>query len=341
MKHSFLNDYSEGAHPQILEALSATNLQQETGYGLDSVSLEAAKAIQKHLKNDQVDIHFISGGTHANLTVLSAITRPHHSIIAVESGHINVHEAGAIEATGHKINICPAKEGKLTLSELEKTFKYHTDEHMVKPKVVFISQATELGTVYTKQEIAEISQFCHQNGLYLYLDGARLGSALVSENSDLKISDLPQFCDAFYIGGTKNGALLGEAIVICNDELKEDFRYHLKMRGGLLAKGRLLGVQFLELFKEDLFFNLAKHANQQAKKLSDGIEESGYKFLVPSSTNQIFPILPNPLIDKLQKNFGFYKWQEIDSQTSACRLITSWATQDQPIEEFLTEFKNL
>ena len=307
-KYSFFNDYSEGAHPKILERLDKTNLTQEIGYGEDSLSLQAAKLIKDRVENSDVDVHFVSGGTQANLILLASMLRSYESVISATSGHINTHEAGAVEATGHKIDAIEVKDGKLTPELIKEIVEVHEDEHMVKPKVVFISNSTEVGTIYKKEGLKKLHQFCKENDLYLYLDGARLGSALCSHDNDLTLSDVCALTDVFYIGGTKNGALLGEAIVIKNPGLQENFRRHLKQRGALLAKGRVLGVQFMELFKDDLFFELAKHANEMASKLSQSIESFGYKFLTDSSTNQIFPILPNSLIEELKKIYGFYVW---------------------------------
>jgi len=340
-KYNFFNDYSEGAHKSILDALAETNLVQETGYGEDSLSLQAARLIKEKTGNPDADVHFVSGGTQANIIVLASILKQYEAVIAVNTGHIFVHEAGAIEATGHKICIVSSKDGKIRPEQIQAVCDEHSDEHMVKPRVVFVSHSTEVGTVYLKQELQAISEVCRKNGLYLYLDGARLGSALTSTQSDMSLAEISSFVDVFYIGGTKNGALLGEAIVINNNQLKENFRYHLKQRGALLAKGRVLGVQFLELFKNDLYFELAKHANEMAGKLTQGIREQGYEFLTDSATNQIFPIVPNTLIEKLKDLYGFYIWSKIDEGKSSIRLVTSWATKEEAVTGFLEDLKNL
>jgi len=338
-KYSFKNDYSEGAHEQILNALGNTNLNQDEGYGEDKYCKEVISLIRKKIQNPKADVHFVSGGTQANLIVISSILKPYESIIAATTGHIAVHEAGAIESTGHKINAVETKDGKLKVKHIQSVLEVHTDEHMVKPKAVFISNSTEIGSIYSKKELEELSKFCRKNKLYLYLDGARLGSALTSEKSDLTISELAKFVDVFYIGGTKNGALLGEAIVILNDELKNNFRFYLKQKGALLAKGRILGVQFMELFKDDLFFDLAKHANRMASKLADEIKKHNYKFLTEPVSNQIFPILPNKLIEKLNQKYGFYVWCKIDDKNSAIRLVTSWATKEEFVNQFIEDLK--
>lgn len=335
----FKNDYSEGAHLNILKALKDTNFDQQEGYGEDKFSNEAKKKIKEVIKNDNADIHFISGGTQANLTVIASALRPFESVIAVESGHICVHETGAIESTGHKINTVKSEDGKLYPELIKPVIDYHTDEHMVKPKFVFISNSTEIGTHYTKKEIEDLSKFCKENDLYLYVDGARLASGLMAKDNDLTIDVLADLVDAFYIGGTKNGALLGEAIVIINDKLKENFRFHLKQRGALLAKGRLIAIQFLELFKDNLYFDLAKHSNNMASMISDAIKSKGYDFFTESSTNQIFPILPNKLIDKLEKKYGFYRWEKIDEDNTAIRLVTSFATKKDHVLEFINDIE--
>lgn len=338
-KYLFYNDYSEGAHPDILKAIENTNLVQEVGYGEDSYTEEAKRAILKEIGSENPDIHFVSGGTQANLIVLSSMMKPYESVISALSGHINMHEAGAIEATGHKIETIKTKDGKLTPEPIIELISLHQDEHMTKPKVVFISNSTEVGTIYSKEDLEKIYRICKKYNLYLYLDGARLGSALKAKNNNLTLSDISRYTDAFYIGGTKNGALLGEAIVINNEELNHEFRRHIKQRGALLAKGRTMSIQFLEFFKNNLFFNLAKHANKMAEKLSEGIKKSEYKFLTDSPTNQIFPILPNEIIKKLEDLYGFYVWEKIDDKNCAIRLVTSWATKESAVKEFLKDLK--
>ncbi|MFL0268165.1 threonine aldolase family protein [Candidatus Clostridium radicumherbarum] len=333
--YSFKNDYSEGAHPRILNALLESNMEQVEGYGEDPYCIEAAELIKKKIGREDIDIHFMPGGTQTNLTVISSFLRPHEAAIAANTGHILVHETGAIEYTGHKVISIASSDGKLTPSLIKPALEAHTDEHMVKPKLVYISNSTEIGTIYSKKELEELSKFCRENKLYLYVDGARLGSALCSEANDIKLSDMGSLVDAFYIGGTKNGALIGEALVICRDSLKEDFRFFIKQKGAMLAKGRLLGIQFLELFKNDLYFGLAKHANDMANILKEGIKKAGYGFLIDSPSNQIFPILPNKLIEKLLKNFTFYVWEKVDEENSAIRLVTSWATNREYVLEFL------
>jgi len=338
--YSFKNDYSEGAHPRILNALVESNLEQVEGYGQDCYTQKAVQLLQQRINRKDVDIHFFSGGTQTNLTALSAFLRPHEAVIAANTGHILVHETGAIEATGHKIISIEVKDGKLTSDHIKTAIELHTDEHMVKPKLVYISNSTEIGSIYNKSELEQLSQFCRKENLFLFIDGARLGSALVSEENDMDLADLGRLVDAFYIGGTKNGALMGEALVICNKLLKDDFRFHMKQKGAILAKGRILGIQFLELFRDDLYFDLARHANQMADLLRNEIGKAGYPFFTHSPSNQIFPVLPNNLIAKLEEKYSFYVWEKVDAEHSAIRLVTSWATREDAVLAFIDDVNN-
>ena len=335
---SFKNDYSEGAHPQILEALFATNMTQLEGYGEDELCEQARDFIRREIGDEKTAIYFVSGGTQANTIVITSMLRPHEAVISAKTGHINVHEAGAIESTGHKVEPAMSVNGKLTPEAAQAVLDAFEDHHMVKPGAVYISNTTELGTVYTLAEIEALSAFCKANDLYFFLDGARLGSALVG--SDVSMKDIARLVDVFYIGGTKNGALLGEAIVILNDALKTDFEFLVKQRGALLSKGRVLGIQFLELFRDGLFYELAEHANKMALKLASGIAAAGHDFLTPPASNQIFPILPNALIKKLKEDFSFYVWKKVDEESSAIRLVTSWATQEENVDAFLEAFQS-
>ena len=342
MKYSFKNDYSEGCHPNILEALVRTNLNQQNGYGYDDYSNEARELIREKANNPEADIHFVSGGTQANLLIISSILRPHESVISAETGHIFTNETGAIEATGHKIHGVSTEDGKLKTQHIQSVLDSHTNKpHQLKQKLVYISNSTEIGTIYKRQELKELYGFCQANDLYLFLDGARLGQALTSEINDLTLEDIANFTDVFYLGGTKNGALLGEAIVITNDKLKVDFGFHIKQKGAMLAKGRLLGIQFLELMKEDLYFDLAKHSNAQAMKIKAALHQKGFQFLSETFTNQIFPILNQAQIEKLSEKFDFYVWKKISETNSAIRLITSWATSDEVVEDFINEIESL
>ncbi len=328
-------DYSEGAHPEVLEALIKTNMEQSVGYGEDPHCLNAAEMIKKRIGRSDVDVHFFVGGTQTNYTSITAFLRPHEAVISPARGHICVHETGAVEARGHKIVAMPTTDAKLYADQIDEAVKYHEDEHFVKPKMVYISNTTELGTIYKKSELQEIKKRCEKYGLYLYLDGARLASALTSPENDLTIEDIAELTDAFYIGATKNGALFGEALVISNPALKSDFRWILKQSGSMLAKGRLLGVQFEALFKDNLYFDMGKHANDMALLLRDGIRAMGYKFISESPSNQIFPIFPNELVEKLEKEVSFERECPVGDSEYCIRFVTSWATPKEDIEKLL------
>jgi threonine aldolase len=329
---SFMNDYSEGAHPRILELLMKSNLEQNTGYGEDTHSDRAKQYMKKEMQREDVDIHFIPAGTQTNLLVISSFLRPHQCVIAAHTGHINVHETGAIEATGHKVVAMPAVDGKLTTDAIIEALDRHSGEHMVQPKMVYISDTTELGTIYTKAELTAISNLCKEKGLLLFLDGARMGSALTCKANDLTLKDIAQLVDVFYIGGTKNGALLGEALVLCKEELKEDFRFCIKQRGAMMAKGFVIGMQFEALFQEGLFYELGRHANQMAEKIAEVLRTCGYPFYASACTNQLFPILPKEVLEQLSKNFIFSEQAKIDENHSAIRFVTSWATTEENVE---------
>lgn len=338
MYYSLKDDYSEGCHPLILEKLQESNFSQQEGYGDDEYSQKAKELIRSEIGVKDAIIHFVTGGTQANLLVISSMLKPYESVIAADSGHINTHEAGAIEATGHKVCAIDSADGKLTPALIGEVLSAHQDPpHMVKPKLVYISNATEVGSVYSKQELEELYSFCKKNGLLLYMDGARLGSALASSQNGLSMRDIARSTDAFYIGGTKNGALLGEAIVLGNTVGNREFAYNIKQKGALLAKGRLLGVQFQALFEDGLFYSLAKHANSMAESLAEGIEKAGYAISVPPESNQIFPILPTKLVKKLQKKYDFYIWRELGNGKTIIRLVCSWATKKEVVTQFIND----
>ncbi len=338
---SFVNDYSEGACDAILERLCRDNHQQYTGYGLDSCCQSAAAKIRHVLACESCDVHFLVGGTQCNKTVIAAALRPHEAVITVESGHINVHESGAIENSGHKVLSAPGKDGKLYPADIEAILAKHTDEHMVEPKMVYVSNATELGTFYTHDELAAIHACCKAHGLYLFLDGARLGNALCAKGNDLCFSHLSELCDVFYIGGTKNGALFGEALVIVNDALKDHFRYHIKQNGAMLAKGWLLGMQFDVLFEDDRYLRLASHANEMAQRIAAMLEECGYELLFPSATNQIFPIFDDEQLAALRTRFDLADWERVDAQRMAVRIVTSWDTSEEAVAQLCEALRTL
>lgn len=329
------NDYSLGCHPDVLKALTDTNMELTVGYGLDDFCASAADKIKAVIDCPSADVHFLMGGTQTNLICLSAFLRPHHSIISADTGHICVHETGAIEATGHKVNHMPTLDGKLRPADIDAAVAYHEDEHFVKPRIVYISNTTETGLVYTKDELYALRETCDKHGLLLYMDGARLAMALTSPVSDFDFTDLPKVCDAFYIGGTKCGAMFGEALVIVNDALKEDMRFLIKQRGGLLAKGRLLGVQFETLMNDGRYLTWGTHANAMAKKLADAITAKGYEFYIKPESNQIFPIFPKELVAELEQKVSFEKWQYSTETHECIRLVASWGTTEEEVNAFL------
>ncbi|MDR6524973.1 threonine aldolase [Chryseobacterium rhizosphaerae] len=336
MKFSFKNDYSEGCHPNILQTLLQCNLEQQAGYGEDEYSLKAKELIKEKIKKADSEVYLVSGGTQANLIVISSILKPYQCAISASSGHVLNNETGAIEATGHKILSIETEDGKLRPSDIIPVLESHKNvPHQVMPKLVYISNSTELGTIYQAKELEELSDFCRQNRLYLFMDGARLGHGLTSEISDLTLERVAELTDIFYLGGTKNGALIGEAIVINTISLQENFAFNIKQKGALLAKGRLLGIQFLELMKDDLYFDLAKHANQQAMKIKNAFRSKGVQFLADTYTNQIFPIVSNELIKVLSESFDFFVWKKVNEDFSAIRLITSWNTGDDAVNSFI------
>ena len=331
----FTEDYAEGAHPRVLALLADSNLAQEPGYGHDALTARAVALLRAAIGNADAAVHLLSGGTQTNLVALAAMLRPFESVVAAESAHIAVHETGAIEATGHKVHALPARDGKLDPDDVRALVAAHRDEHMVRPRVVFVAQPTELGTLYTAAELEALADACRALGLLLYLDGARLPAALASHACDLPLPRLARLVDAFYLGGTKNGALLGEALVIANPALQADFRFHLKQRGALLAKGRVLGAQFAALLEDDLYLQLARHANAMAARLADGLRTQGVAFLGEPLTNQVFAVLPDAAIDGLRRQFGFHVWTRVDERRSAIRLVTSWATPAAAVDAFL------
>ncbi len=340
LKISFKNDYSEGAHPQILQALLDHNLSQTAGYGYDPYSTEARQLIAKALGVDP-EIFLVAGGTQANMLVISHLLRPYESVIATDISHIHEHETGAIEATGHMIHLLPHREGKLVPDQIRRLVSLHLDEHQVIPRLIFISLATEVGTVYTQKELKAIAQTARELGLLVYIDGARLATALVSEASDWELDLLPQVADVFYIGGTKNGALLGEAIVFRDKDLARNFKYHRKQKGALIAKGRLLGLQFSTLFSDGLYEEIAKHALEISLDLADFLSSQGVEFRYPVETNQIFPILSTATIEHLEELFEFHRWEQLDEDKWVARLVCSWATIPAQIAAFRDHFKIL
>ena len=331
----FHNDYNEACHPAVMNKILNYQSVQMQSYGLDTCCQAAAARIKQLCGNDDLTVHFLVGGTQTNLTVISAALRPHQAVLAAHSGHINVHETGAIEATGHKVLGLPSDDGKITARQIEQAAQAQlcdeSAEHVVQIKMVYISNSTELGTIYTLDELKQISSVCRRYGFYLFVDGARLSYALTANDNDVTLADLARLCDVFYIGGTKCGSMFGEAVVISNPVIAEDFRYLIKQHGAMLAKGWLLGLQFDALLENDLYFKIAKKANDHADQLRQTLERLGYPQLVVTSTNQVFPILPNALLDKLKTDFTFSQQENVDESHRAVRFCTSWATTEAAI----------
>lgn len=339
----FNSDYMEGAHPRILQRLAETNYEQTIGYSEDPHCERAAALIRKICAAPNVAVHFLVGGTQSNLTVIAAALRPHQSVISAQTGHISEHETGAIEAVGHKVNALPTSDGKITADQIDALVTAHWSdpafEHIPQPKMVYLSYPTELGTIYSKSELEAISAACRKHELLLFVDGARLGYGLASPENEIDIPFLAAHCDVFTIGGTKVGALFGEAIVIRNDALKKDFRYIIKQKGGMLAKGRLLGIQFECLFEDNLYAELSDHAIKLAMAVKQGLADLGIPFLIESPTNQQFPILPNALIASLKGRYSFSQWKQLDDGRTAVRICTSWATKEEAVTELLKAIK--
>lgn len=335
----FQCDYNEGAHPKVMERLVQTNGEQTVGYGEDAYCMEAAKKIRKACGDESLAVHFLVGGTQTNLTVIDAALRPHQGVLCAATGHINVHETGAVESCGHKVLGLPGEDGKITAAQVEAACIEHRDndsfEHMVQPKMVYISNPTELGSIYSRAELSALYEVCQKYGLYLFLDGARLGYGLAASDNDLTFADVARYTDVFYIGGTKVGALFGEAVVISRDELKEDFRYLIKQKGGMLAKGRLLGVQFDALFTDDLYLEISSHATVLAEKLRTTFVKKGYELVAPNHTNQIFVIMPDAHLDALREHFGFSYDHRVDAEHSVVRFCTSWATEERNVDALI------
>lgn len=335
-------DYLEGCHPSILEKLQATNLEQTPGYGTDAYCKEAADAIRSAFGCRESAVHFLVGGTQANMTVIAAALRPYEGVLCAQTGHINVHETGAIESTGHKCLALPQKNGRITASQVAVAAATQADdEHTVRPGMVYISMSTELGTVYPRNELKDLYYTCRQLGLYLFIDGARLGYGLAAANGDLSAADIAKFSDVFTVGGTKMGALFGEAVVINTPELNVRFRYMMKQKGAMLAKGRLLGLQFSALMENGLYFQLGKKAVAQAMRIRTALSDAGFTFQVDSPTNQLFPIFTDEQWEKLDERFKLEFSSRIDEEHVVLRVCTSWATPDEYVNAFIDAVKAL
>lgn len=333
----FDSDYMAGAHPEVMRRLQDTNLEMTVGYGLDGYCSQARDLIRYACRTPNALVHFLVGGTQTNATVIDALLRRHEGVLAADTGHVNVHESGAIEHSGHKVLALPSHDGKVSAEDVESyiTTFYADDtyEHMVAPGMLYITQPTELGTMYSLAELQRLSDVCHAHGIPLYLDGARLAYALASPAADFTLPDIARLCDVFYIGGTKCGAMFGEAVVAPDPERLPHFFPLVKQHGALLAKGRLLGIQFSTLFTDDLYAKIARKAVDQALQIRRIFEEKGYKTAIDSQTNQQFFILPNELIDNLLKEISFEYWGPRGESESTVRFVTSWATPENAVAE--------
>ena len=333
---SFENDYSCAATPEIIARLAETAPNQYPGYGTDDVCESAKAKIREACACPDAEIFFLVGGTQTNQVVIDAITPPYAGVVAATTGHVNVHEAGAIEFTGHKVLTLPHHDGKIDADELDEyCATFYADgnyTHMVFPGCVYISQATEYGTLYTLAELEAIRKVCTKYDMPLFIDGARLGYALTATGNDVTLEDIARIADVFYIGGTKVGALFGEAVVIMNPALKKDFRFIMKQRGGRMAKGRLLGIQFDSLFTDDLYFKISRHADEMAYQIRDIFVSAGYPLLFDSPTNQQYPIMPDDELAELGKNFGYEYWERVDKTHSGVRFCASWATTQEHVD---------
>lgn len=340
----FRSDYSQGAHPKVLEALVKTNMEHTDGYGLDVHCERAAGLVRDLTGRKDSAVHMMVGGTPCNITVIASSLRPYETVIAARTGHIYFHETGAIEATGHRVAACDGVNGKLTPELIDKVYAEYEDEHTPKPGMVYLSQPTEIGSIYSKAEMTAIADKCREKNLLLYVDGARLGCALTSRDNDLSIQELASLCDAFYIGGTKNGALFGEALVINNPAMNDHFRWMIKRQGGMLAKGRLIGVQFealLEGGENSIYFEIAAHSNRLADRLRDGLADMGVAFAGDSPTNQVFPILPSRVVKELEKDFFFYRWAPEQDGMIPVRLVCGWGSTEEDVDAFLKRVEEL
>lgn len=338
-------DYGEGAAQPVLDLLQRTNLEQTPGYGVDDHCEQARALIRRLCDAPQAGVHFFVGATQANLTIIDAALKPWQGVLCADSGHIHVHETGAVEATGHKCLALPGVQGKITAEQVRRAVQAHwgssSHEHEVQPGMVYLSNPTEDGTLYSKAELTELSSVCYELGLYLFVDGARMAYGLASPANDLNLEDYAALCDVFYLGGTKCGALFGEAVVITNEELDRDFRYAVKQHGAMLAKGRLLGLQFLALLEDGLYTRLAAKADAQALRIRAAFEAKGCPMLYDSPTNQQFPILPDAWYEALNQRYATTLMGKPDGTHTAVRICTSWATRDEDVDGLLAFINEL
>lgn len=341
----FDTDYIEGCHPAILKRLSETNYCKQQGYGLDEYCASARERIQNACAAPHSDVHFVTGGTQANVTVISHALRPYQGVLCAVTGHINGHETGATEARGHKVLPLPEKDAKISADQVEAYLRHYRNmeypEHEIEPKMVYLSQPTEQGTLYSLKELNAFRSVCDRYGLYLFIDGARLGYALATPVNDVFLTDLARLTDVFYIGGTKVGAMFGEAIVIQNEDIKQQFRYSIKQNEGMLAKGRYLGLQFDTLFTGNLYTTIATNAITLADTLREALRTMGVSFFSPSPTNQVFPIFTLAQVEELEKLHVFERWNELPDGRVAIRFCTSWATQKCDLDNLISDIQRI
>lgn len=335
----FRNDYSELAHPRIIEALTRNQNEQNTPYGLDEHSKNAEKMILNKFNSKEGKVFFLAGGTQTNMLFISSVLKHYEGVIACNSGHINVHETAAVEGQGYKIIQVEGENGKIYPSDIEYVMRHYEGEHMVKPRMVYISNSTEIGTIYLKDELIALYEICKKYNLYFFIDGARLGSALTSKDNDVEPSLLGEVCDAFYVGGTKNGLLIGEALVINNSTLQEDYRYHIKNKGAMLAKGYLIGIEFEEAFRDGLYFELARKTNEMADLLKEGFNKLNLDTSY-SPTNQVFATFNKPLAENLIERYGSEKWEDLGDKMTI-RFVTSFNTEKEDVEELINYISKL
>ena len=340
MKYSFLNDYSEIAHPNILSAISKYSNEQNLGYVEDTHSQNAKLKIKSVFEIPNSEVFFVGAGTQANMLVISFLLKNFEGVITIDTGHINVHETAAIEGSGHKVYTMPNTNGKITPDDILKSLKLNTSEHMVSLKMVYISNSTEYGTIYKKKELENIYKICKENDLLLFVDGARLASALSSEENDMSPKEFASLCDIFTVGGTKNGLLFGEAIVFNDKNLTKNFRYHVKNKGALFAKGFVLGIQFEELFKNNLYFDIGKHENELAGMVTKALKEMGIKFFMESPTNQIFPVFKKDIVKKIKELYLISDWDDLGDEICV-RFAFSWFTKVEVVKELIEDLKKI
>ena len=343
--YSFRNDYSEGAHPKVLQALADTNLRQTVGYGMDPCCQAAADTIRRLCAAPDAAVHFLVGGTQVNLVTIDAFLQSYEAVVAAQTGHVSTHETGAIEATGHKVLPLPSQDGKITPKQVEQFCAVHwadpTREHIVQPCMVYLSQPTETGLLYTRTELEGFRAVCDRYGMYLYIDGARCGYGLAAPENDVDLTDLARLTDVFYIGGTKVGALFGEAVVISSPALQRDFRYCIKRHGGMLAKGRLLGLQFEALFEDGLYLQLGRHGVEQALRIREACLRRGLPLHFDSRTNQQFPVLTRAQRERLEEKYAFTFWEQLDDDRAVVRFCASWATDPAAVDALTADLLSL